>query len=364
MRVGGVGPGRSIAQARYARHLRSVTAPDPLPLPPSAPQDLGLGRVVAQSYRGRFFSKDGKSLGHKYGLGPQRTERAVLAAINAPWVQFLGATVGAMLLLNGIFAIAYRSLGPEALSGADAMGLTDPFLRALAFSVGVFTTTGTDGVHAVGATAHWLVILESIVGMLFIVTAAGLVIARLTRPRMRLLFSESAVVAPYENGRGLMFRMTNALPNELTGVKAQVFLIWYEMFDGVRERNFHKLDLERDSVEFFSLHWTVVHPISANSPLRGVTPELLAEREAEIVISIAAHEETFSTRVTARTSYRYDEVRWDAKFASIFTESPDGATAIDVERLSRTERLADGATSQPAEIEGPDWVRRGGLQAS
>jgi inward rectifier potassium channel len=341
-----------------------VTAPDPIPLPTPEPKDLGLGRVVAQSYRGRFFSKQGASLGHKYGLGPQRTERAILAALNASWLQFIGWFVGALLLLNGIFAMAYRSLGPGALSGTDALGLSDPFLRALSFSVGVFTTTATDGVHAVGATAHWLVILESIVGMLFFVTAGGLVIARLTRPRMSLLFSESAIVAPYEGGRGLMFRMTNARPSELTGVTAQVYLIWYEMFDGVRERNFHKLELERDSVEFFSLHWTVVHPITASSPLRGVTPELLADREAEIVVSVSGHEETFSTRVTSRTSYRYDEVRWDVKFASIFAESPDGATAIDVERLSRTERLAEGATAKPAAIEGPDWVKRGGLQAS
>lgn len=341
-----------------------MTAPEQPPHITPEPEDLGLGRVVAQSYRGRLFSKQGASMGHKYGLGPQRTERAILAALNVSWLRFLGAFVGVMLLLNGIFAMAFRSLGPGALAGTDSLGLTDPFLRALSFSVGVFTTTGTDGMHAVGATANWLVILESITGMLFMVTAAGLVIARLTRPRMSLLFSESAVVAPYEGGRGLMFRMTNALPSELTSVKAQIYLIWYEMFDGVRERNFHKLDLERDSVEFFSLHWTVVHPITANSPLRGVTPEQLAEREAEFVVAVNAHEETFSTRVTARTSYRYDEVRWDVRFASIFAESPDGATAIDVERLSRTERLEEGATSKPAEIEGPDWVKRGGLQAS
>ncbi len=326
------------------------------------PRDLGMGRLVAQTYRGRFFGKDGQPLGHKYGLGPQRTERALLRALNASWISFLAWTVGLMLLVNGIFAIAFRSLGPAALSGEDALGLSDPFLRALSFSVGVFTTTGLDGVHAVGPTATWLVILESIVGMLFVVAAAGLVIARLTRPRMRLLFSESAIVAPYEGGRGLMFRMTNALPNHLTDVRARVYLIWYETFDGVRERNFHQLALERDAVEFFSLHWTVVHPITATSPLRGVTPEILAANQAEIVISVSAHEEAFSTRVTSRTSYMHDEVRWDVRFASIFTESPDGATAIDVERLNRTERLEEGSTSRPAAIEDPDRARRDSLQ--
>ncbi len=58
------------------------------------------------------------------------------------------------------------------------------------------------------------------------------------------------------------------------------------------------------------------------------------------------------TRVTTRTSYIWDEVRWDVKFASIFANGPDGVIAIDVERLSRTERLEDGATRLPAGIEG------------
>jgi hypothetical protein len=50
-------------------------------------------------------------------------------------------------------------------------------------------------------------------------------------------------------------------------------------------------------------------------------------------------------------SYIWDEVRWDVKFASIFANGPDGVIAIDVERLSRTERLDEGATRTPAASE-------------
>ena len=66
---------------------------------------------------------------------------------------------------------------------------------------------------------------------------------------------------------------------------------------------------------------------------------------------VSALEQTFSTRVSARTSYLWDEIQWDVKFASIFANGPDGAIAIDVERLSRIERLEEGATRTPAEIE-------------
>jgi hypothetical protein len=63
---------------------------------------------------------------------------------------------------------------------------------------------------------------------------------------------------------------------------------------------------------------------------------------------VNAHEETFSTRVTARASYWWDEIRWDAKFASIFASSADDVLAIDVERLDRLDRLEPGTTSKPA----------------
>jgi inward rectifier potassium channel len=140
-------------------------------------------------------------------------------------------------------------------------------------------------------------------------------------------------------------------PSELSDVQVRVNLVRFENFDGVRERNFHELALERESVELFTLHWTVVHPITADSPLAGATPESLADSQAEFLVFVSAHEQAFSTRVTQRSSYLWDELRWDVKFASIFAHGPDGVIAIDVERLSRTERLQDGATSTPAPLE-------------
>jgi inward rectifier potassium channel len=332
-----------------------VTAP-PIesPAAPSQPDpqsDLGFGRVVAQQVRGRFISHDGVPTSRKYGLGAQRAERFYLNALNARWPAFLGWLVGGLLLINGFFALAYVALGSGALAGSERLGLGDPFLRALSFSVGVFTTTGTGVMHPVGPTANWLVVFESLAGPIILLGAGGLLIARLTRPRMRLRFSESAVVAPYEGGRGLMFRIVNVQPGELSDVQVRVNLALFEESDGRRERNFHQLALERSSVEFFTLHWTVVHPITADSPLRGVTPESLRAAEAELLILVNAHEETFSTRVTTRGSYLWDEVRWDAKFASVFASAPDGVLAIDVDRLDRMERLEEGTTSVPAPLE-------------
>jgi inward rectifier potassium channel len=333
-----------------------VTAPQTIdvgtPAPPQKePADLGFGRVVAQTVRGRFLNRDGRPNSKKYGLGAQRTDRLYLAALDASWPAFVGWLSGVLLLMNGIFALAYLALGEGALRGTEQLGLDDPFLRAFSFSVGVFTTTGTGVMHAYGSTANWLVNLESFVGPITLVVAFGILLARLTRPRIRIGFSESAIVAPYEGGRGLMFRIVNLQPGELSDVQMRLNLAWFEDIGGVRERNFHELALERSSVEFFTLHWTVVHPITADSPLAGVTPEILAASQAEVLVFVNALEQTFSTRVSTRSSYLWDEVRWDVKFASIFAHGPEDVIAIDVDRLSRTERLDEGATRVPAAIE-------------
>ena len=242
------------------------------------------------------------------------------------------------------------ALGEGTLQGGEGTGVNDPFLRALSFSVGVLTTVGTGNIYVVGPTAHWLFVLESLLGPLCLLAAGGLIIARITRPRMRLRFSESAIVAPYEGGRGLMFRIVNARPGELSDVQVRVNLALFEEIDGKRERNFHQLTLERNSVEFFTLHWTVVHPITADSPLRGFTPERLREAEAEFLVLVNAHEETFSTRVT-RVGRTWGRSAVGCEVGECVCERARWCLGHRRDRLDRTERLDEGATSKPAALE-------------
>lgn len=317
----------------------------------NAPDDLGLGSVVVQRAKGRFMNRDGTPGVRKYGVGRQFWARTFLRALAATWVSFFTWSVALVLLANGVFAAAYSALGPDAIAGTEAMQVSDPFLRAFFYSMGVFTSVGTGPMSAVGTTANWLTAFESLAGLLAIVTIIGLMLAKMMRPRAQIQYTQSAVIAPYEGGRGFMFRMANTSPSELFEVTMRVNLSILVESDGEMVRDFFQLDLERSAVEFFPLHWTVVHPITADSPLANITPEQLRERKAEFLILATALEDTFSTRVTSRTSYLWDDVRWDAKFASIFVESPDEIITIDVERLNRMDRLAEGSTRTPAALE-------------
>jgi hypothetical protein len=68
-------------------------------------------------------------------------------------------------------------------------------------------------------------------------------------------------------------------------------------------------------------------------------------------VLITGLDETFSIRLTARSSYYWDEVRWDAAFANMFVTSPDETLTVDVDRLDRFDRLDEGATTHPAATE-------------
>jgi inward rectifier potassium channel len=346
--------------------LHRVTAPTPPDRTTAQPdaterEELGFGRTVAQQMRGRLVNRDGTSNGRKFGLGTQRLEHLYLGALAASWTSFLSWSLVLTMLVNGCFTLAFTALGPAAINGQDLVQTGDQFLTAFSFSMAVFTTSSTGPMYAVGSTAHWLVIVESLVGPLCLLVVAGLLIARLIRPRIRIRFSESAVVAPYEGGRGLMFRIVNTQPSELSDVQVIVNLGMFETVNGKRNREFYKLDLELDSVQFFNMHWTIVHPLDQNSPLRGFTPQMLHDAEVEVLITVNAHESTFSTRVMSRSSYYWDEVRWDAKFANIFMSATEGPIAIDVERLDRMDTLPEGTTSLPAASELTASAPRGGV---
>jgi inward rectifier potassium channel len=107
---------------------------------------------------------------------------------------------------------------------------------------------------------------------------------------------------------------------------------------GGRERAFYRLALERDRVTFFTLGWTVVHPITPDSPLEGWTDARLRESEAEFLILIRAIDDTLAQQVNVRTSYVAEEVRWGSRLRSLYNpQAPDGTISIDIRRLDDIE---------------------------
>src|SRR5207247_3238333 len=122
-----------------------------------------------------------------------------------------------------------------------------------------------------------------------------------------------------EGAQALMFRIVNRRRNEIIQLEAQVLFSAVEPDQyGGTVRRYTVLPLERNKVTFFPLSWTIVHPIDGASPLAGRTPEDLDRSQAEILVLLSGIDEALEQTVHARSSYRANEIVWNARFQSVF----------------------------------------------
>src|SRR6266550_3302368 len=306
-------------------------------------RDLGFGSVVSRQSRQRLLNPDGSFNVVRSGLGLLETVAPYQQLLTVSWTGFLAIVLALYLLINILFAAAYFAEGSAALMGPGANMLGGQFSQAFFFSVQPFATIGYGQIGPNGFSANALVTLEALVGLMYQALATGLLFARFSRPTAAILFSEHAIVAPYADMRALEFRIANQRRrNEIIELEAQVLYTAFEADGrGGLVRRYRLLPLERNKVTFFPLTWTIVHPIDEHSPLAGKTRENLEEVQAEILVLLTGVDETYEQTVHARTSYRADEIIWNAKFRSVFRgESPSQLLSVDVSRVHDVEKLS------------------------
>lgn len=317
----------------------SPLAPRRTPEEEGRDRDLGFGSVVSRTSRQRLLNRDGSFNVMRSGLGYLDSLAPYHQLLTISWTGFLSLVAAVYLVLNLVFAVAYVLCGPDALMGPGAEMLGGRIGRAFFFSVQTFATIGYGQIGPNGLTANLVVTVEALVGMIYQALATGLLFARFARPTASILFSRQAVVAPYGDGSALMFRIANRRRNEIIQLEAQVLASAMETDDrGNPVRRYSLLSLERNRVTFFPLSWTIVHPIDRSSPLAGKTPEELERTQTEILVLLSGIDETFEQTVHARSSYRSDEIVWNARFRSMFLTAGSGSrVSVDVTRIHETE---------------------------
>lgn len=304
-------------------------------------RDLGFGSVVGRDSRQRLLNPDGSFNVARAGLGVLETIAPYQLLLTVSWTGFLGVVALVYLLCNMVFATAYWLCGIDALLGPGLDMLGGHFSRAFFFSVQTFATIGYGQIGPNGFPANVLVTIEALVGLMFQALATGLLFARFSRPTASILFSRRAIIAPYNNGLSLQFRIANRRRNEIIQLEAQVlFSAMQPDGRGGTVRRYAPLPLERNKVTFFPLSWTIVHPIDDASPLAGKTAEELDRSQAEILVLLSGIDETFAQTVHARSSYRADEITWNARFRSIFARTDAGSQlSVDISRLHDVEAI-------------------------
>jgi inward rectifier potassium channel len=299
--------------------------------------DLGFGRVVSEQRQLRLLNRDGSFNVQSRGRG-LHAFLAYSNLVSTTWNRFFLFVAISYLILNGVFAVGYVLCGPGGLVNTLNTGIYSPFLKAFFFSIHTSATIGYGSVVPVGVPTNILVALESVVSLLGLAVVTGLVFARFSRPVADILFSKNALMTYLGDLRSFQFRIVNSRNNQIIDLRVRLLVSRFENnASGSPVRRYYALRLERESVVFFPLSWTVVHPIDRDSPLFGVTEEELCASGAEFLILLTGMDETFSQIVNARSSYRANEIIWDAKFADIFVYDPDGRMAgVDIKRFHDT----------------------------
>ena len=302
-------------------------------------RDLGFGSVVARESRQRLLNRDGSFNVSRTGLPLASSLSLYHYLLTVTWTRFLAIIVTGYLAVNALFAALYYACGPDALAGHGVPANTGRLAQSFFFSVETLATIGYGHVSPRSLPAHLVMTVESLVGLLGFAVAAGFVFAKVSRPTADIVFCHQAFVAPYRGMTALMFRIVNARRNQLVELEAKV-LLTRRKGDAAGAREFHQLELERTRVTFFPLSWTIVHPITSDSPLFGVSDAELREADAEFLILLSGIDETFSQTVHARSSYVAAEVVHGARFRDMFQhEARDGVLKVDVSRVHAMDRV-------------------------
>lgn len=305
-------------------------------------RDLGFGSVVSRESRARLVNRDGTFNVERTGLSFLQHFSPYHFMLTITWWQFFCITAAFYVLANTLFALGYLWCGPKSLGTVYAGLEHHTFLRSFFFSVQTLSTIGYGQVYPVGLGANILVTLEALSGLIGFAIVTGLLFARFSRPNAKLLFSRHALIAPYRGITAFEFRVANARSNEVIEVSAKVMFTKFEDVEGVRTRRYYLLPLERGSVTFLPLTWTVVHPIDENSPMYGESVESLRQTQAEFIVLLSGFDETVAATVNQRTSFTPDEVLWGARFANAFllAQTTGSRVRFDMRKFDTVERVS------------------------
>ena len=297
--------------------------------------DLGFGtKITAKSYR--LMEKNGKynvkTIGRKGWTLYQDL-------VEMTWPRFFGVVALFFILVNGLFATMLLLTGMECMSGVEDKGFVLNFLQAWFFSVQTLTTVGYGSVSPICIASNLVASINALTGLLTFALVTGLFFARFSKPVAQYIFSQNAIIAPYRDATGLMFRLANRRDNQIINMEAKVVMSWVTTNDnGERKRSFARLELEIDKVVMLPLSWTVVHPIDEKSPLYGLQKNDFKSREVEVIVLIEGYDETYSQQVFANQSYSAEELLCGYTFKMMYYPGDDGKTILDLGKMDDMEK--------------------------
>jgi len=224
---------------------------------------------------------------------------------------------------------------------------THNFASAFLFSVETQHTIGYGSRQTTEECPEAIILqcIQSVVGVIIQACMAGIVFAKLARPKSRsntVMFSRNAVVSMRNGYLCLVFRVGNMRSSQLLEAHLRanfVSKVYTKEGEGI---NFHQEELkvgtQLDGEEDRSmLLWptTYTHKIDKDSPLWKLGPKELLSAKFEIIVTLEGIVEPTGNSVQARSSYLPNEILWAHRFENMFSYAKHkGVYAVDCSSMN------------------------------
>lgn len=283
----------------------------------------------ANNVGGRFVNRDGTFNLRKEGMPYFNRFSIFHSMLNLPRWKFISLIVVFFLCINVFYTVIYLLIGIDQFQGILGVTEWQKIKEIYFFSTETFTTVGYGRVNPIGDGVNFVASMEAMSGFLSFAIATGLIYGRFSKPKSYLAFSDSALIAPYQDKTALMFRFVSYKDNHiLTNVDVKVNTGFQVQENGNVVYKFFDLTLERSRIESMPMNWTAVHPIDENSPFAGFGFEDMKAADVEIYVLVRGFDDVYSNQVLQRTSYTFEEIKFNKKFIPMYRESNDGKTTI------------------------------------
>jgi len=248
-------------------------------------------------------------------------------AMTVYWPAFFGSAAAIFLVLNATFAFLFW-VGDKPIANVPE-NLPLP-LSLFYFSIETLATVGYGDMHPQTNYGHLVATVEIFTGMSFLAVMTGLIFARFSRPRARIVFARHPVVGLRQGQETLMIRIANARHDTISQATARLWLIREEITkEGDTIRRFYELLLDRNEHPMFSLSWTLFHVIDETSPLYRLGRDDLAATEAALILNVSGVDDNSAQRLYTRQLYAAENIRWQHRYVDITSDSPEGRLILD-----------------------------------
>jgi inward rectifier potassium channel len=224
--------------------------------------------------------------------------------MTASWPSFIAGAAFVFVAFNAAFAVLYW-IGDDPISNVPHRAYID----YLYFSIETLSTAGYGDMHPQTHYGHFVAAVELFTGIFSMSVMTGLIFARFSRPRARLLFANHPVISDHEGVPTLMLRLVNERHNIISSAAARLWMYKDVVTtEGQEVRRFFELPLARDENPVLALSWTLYHVIDEGSPLYGLTPQDFDALDISLVVVVSGYDVVAAQTVHAGRSYQHGSV--------------------------------------------------------